>query len=249
MMRSIGRFGRKFIATIVFWVTVCASAVVTGLLIFINPDCWNHDGIAWCIETYMALTIYTVMTKLNIWHVRVGGYRLRSTERPYVLAANHQSIIDTLFMALIPVPKTYTYNKKWMWVPIFGWLCWFADFVAIDKKNSKTKSQVVPNVVKYVQQGYSVMIYPEGTRNKDRVVHRLMDKLYTGAFRVAQDATCLVLPVAIQGTNHACRRGVCDFATIDITYCDPFYVAKSSEGIQAAAERFRETIDSKLGMV
>jgi 1-acyl-sn-glycerol-3-phosphate acyltransferase len=56
---------------------------------------------------------------------------------PFILAPNHTSIIDTLYIAILNYKKTYSYNLKWSWVPLFGQLCLLADYIGIDKIDMK----------------------------------------------------------------------------------------------------------------
>ena len=48
-----------------------------------------------------------------------------------------------------------------------------------------------------IKSGHSMMIFPEGTRNKGDELLPFKD----GAFKIAQKAGCLIIPVAICGTD------------------------------------------------
>jgi 1-acyl-sn-glycerol-3-phosphate acyltransferase len=237
---------RRVYATIVFWFAVATGVILAALATLLQPFTWCHDGIADNIRSYTASTIFFVMTRTGIWKVRTTGLQKLSLTQAVVLAGNHQSIIDTLFMCLLPTTrKTYTYNRKWMWVPVFGWMCWLAGFTDIDKSSRTALSKIVDRVTDRVRVGYTVMIYPEGTRNKQSVVTSLMDTIKTGAFRIAQNARVPLQPIAFRGTNVACRGFVADYATIKIDICDAYDIP-SDMLIGRAIREFRDQIDPIL---
>jgi 1-acyl-sn-glycerol-3-phosphate acyltransferase len=150
---------------------------------------------------------------------------------PFLLAANHNSIVDTLFMAMLPHKKSYTFNAKWSWVPIFGPLCVEAGYVSIDTSNPAQKAQVVSNIIAKMKAGYSMMIYPQGSRSITPEKFLTKADLKHGTFTIAKEGNFKVLPICIQGTDQAMRRGGwCDVATINIIVCKPFEVQELEQG-------------------
>lgn len=244
---------RKILITIWFWLGVCLGAILAGAFsilfqivnIFTKQQGWgeimsSHDFITLCIEFFMADLIYYWMTVPRIWKVteysstKIDNIN-KLLRKNYVLASNHTSIIDTMFMATFPFKKTYTYNKKWSKIPVFGWLCLWADYVGITPEN---KSRIVEMTVDKVKQGYSVMIYPEGTRSKTPWI---LQELKTGAFRVAKDADVKVMPIVFHGCSDAVNRyGIADIAHVKIAFLMPFEVEDVKEGV----EKFRRTVNS-----
>lgn len=241
---------KKIIATIWFWTGTILATILTGIAVILTmPFCKSgHDHVTYMIENIMARFIYRWMTVPNIWSYErmyensnvCDQLRTHGKAGPYILASNHASIIDTLFMALLPFKKTYTYNVKWSWVPIFGQMCVAAGYIGIEP-NSTSRSNVVARSAEKVEQGYSVMIYPEGTRSHDP--KQLLEKLKTGAFRIAKQARRPILPIAFLGTSRAMSRsGIADFADIRCIICAPIEV----DDIDQAVDRFREVINPKL---
>jgi len=255
---------RKLIVTVWFWFGVVFACGLSGVLFCImyflqtviqRKLFSNHDLVTLCIEDVMAIIIYKWMVIPGIW--RVYSYAPKGENLPgndfsvglscdmfsrnksfqKILASNHTSIIDTLFMSLIPVKKSYTYNKKWAWVPVFGWMCVFGDYIGISQSN---KSTIVDRVVGRIREGYSVMIYPEGTRSKDP---RKLQPMKTGAFRIAMISGVPILPITFHGTVSAVDRyGLADFADIRIAYGEQFQVTDIVSGMK----NFEEIIEENL---
>lgn len=258
---------RKALITLFFWFMVCIGALSAFINIIINMT-YDHDSITHSIEHNMASFIFDAMVITKIWKVTIvyrpdkssgnddtdekisqeinsNINRILDAKTSYILAANHNSILDTLFIALLPFKKTYTFNKKWGFVPVFGWMALMADYISIDKSSPEKLKEIVPQVVKRVNDGYSVMIYPEGTRNQ--TVGKLSDNLKTGAFRVAQITNKPILPIALINTNKAMSYyGVADIANIEIQLLDPIYVTEEENGVESAMNLYREQINQIL---
>ena len=243
---------RKGLLTLWFWLGVSISTALTGIVYVIYKLVWSsittpseHDVITWLIENVMTEMIMLWMTTPGFWKVnhmvvktqsRALSESVPESERtednanpksdpdgPFLLAANHNSLIDTLFISDLRYKKTYTYNVKWAMVPVFGWLCVFAGYIGIDTSNAKAKAEVVPKVCRAIKNGYSVMVYPQGTRSRapDDLLKTYDAK--TGAFRVAAETGCQILPIFIRGSDKIVnRRGVVDSGTVDIVYGEPF---------------------------
>jgi 1-acyl-sn-glycerol-3-phosphate acyltransferase len=227
---------RRILITIWFWAWTSIATVLlqVAVLVFGAAD---HDGITALIENLMANMIFLAMTLPGIWSF--NSYKTKNVNRedyeasqgPFLLAANHNSIVDTLFMALLPIRKSYTFNLKWSWVPIFGPLCLQANYVGIDVSNPDQKAKVVPNIVAKMKAGYSIMIYPQGSRAANPLKRLEPADLKHGTFTIAKQGEFKILPIAIRGTDTAMRRGGwCDVSTIDLIICKPFAVTDVEQG-------------------
>ena len=88
-------------------------------------------------------------------------------------------------------PKLIILTKKWVWHnPFYGIIIRYADYFPIsDTDEMITKMQAK------IDEGYSVMIFPEGTRSEDCKI-----KLFQrGAFYLAEQLKLDILPVFIKG--------------------------------------------------
>lgn len=250
---------KKILLTLWFWLVVIIATAITGVLsllvlttqilymIFFPPHKLFdlHDIITIIIENVMAGMIYECMVGPGFWKVSAytaGDIEMKDLQKGrYILAPNHTSIIDTLLIAMFSNRKTYTFNMKWAWVPGFGQLCLLAGYVGISSGN---KSTVVKRISEKVKKGYSVMIYPEGTRSKNPDA---LQPLKTGAFRIAQNTQTPVLPITIKGTAAAVDRyGLVDTGVIKIAFGEPFDVEKDEGGIQRAIEKYKKIMEKNM---
>jgi len=231
---SFVKWSRRILVTVWFWLGAAIGTLLMGASckIFGAND---HDSITFYIEHVMATFIELWMTPF--WSIKFMKLKTVSLEEitddkgPFVLAANHNSIIDTLFMSMLKFRKTYTYNVKWSWVPIFGPLCGQAGYIGIDTKNAVSRGRVVDNVISKMEQGYSVMYYPQGTRSKTPNVDIVSEDLKHGAFSIAMKGKYKILPIAIKNSHKILRPwGIADIGEVEIIIGKSFTVDNIEDG-------------------
>ena len=111
-------------------------------------------------------------------------------ETPSVIISNHQSHLDLMAIMLL-TPNLIILTKNWVWHnPFYGIIIRYADFFPI----SDTE-QMTDMLSEKISQGYSVMIFPEGTRSADCHIQRF----HRGAFYLAEQLGVDIVPVFISG--------------------------------------------------
>ena len=114
-------------------------------------------------------------------------------EKAAVIVANHRSHLD-LEIVLMLNPKIVVLTNDWVWHdPLYGVIIRYAQFYPV----SKGYEQLVPKLRKLTEQGYSVMVFPEGTRSIDDKIGRM----HKGAFQLAKDLGIDILPLYIHGAG------------------------------------------------
>ena len=111
-------------------------------------------------------------------------------ERPAVIVSNHQSHLDLMAIIML-TPKLIILTKGWVWHnPFYGIVIRYADYFPItDTEN------MAAVVEEKVGKGYSVVIFPEGTRSPDCHIQRF----HRGAFYLAEKLGMDIIPVFIKG--------------------------------------------------
>lgn len=127
---------------------------------------------------------------------RVPGVRFTQAgvndfAKPSVIIANHQSHLDLICLMALN-PKLIFFTNEWVWEnPIYGYVIRKADYIPV----SDGVEAHLDKICTLVAQGYSLVIFPEGTRTFDGRVGRF----HKGAFYVAAELGLDITPVFIHG--------------------------------------------------
>jgi 1-acyl-sn-glycerol-3-phosphate acyltransferase len=111
-------------------------------------------------------------------------------EKPAVIISNHQSHLDLAAIMML-TPNLVILTKDWVWHnPFYGIIIRYADYLPVSDME-----QMLPKLSALVEKGYSVMVFPEGTRSPNCKIQRF----HRGAFYLAEQLKLDILPVFIDG--------------------------------------------------
>ena len=145
-----------------------------------------------------------VATGLNpLWKFRVTGFRVPDPRRPYVAVANHESFADIFLLSHLPWEMKWLSKASIFRIPFMGWMMRMAGDVAVHRDSPRSRAEALEACRDRLGKGVSVMIMPEGTRSADGQ----LQKFHDGAFRLAVETGCPILPIAVAGTRAAITKG------------------------------------------
>lgn len=127
---------------------------------------------------------------------RVPGVRFTQSgendfSKPSVIVANHQSHLDLICLMALN-PKLIFFTNEWVWKnPIYGYVIRKADYIPV---NDGVEAHL-DKIRALVERGYSLVIFPEGTRTVDGSIGRF----HKGAFYLAAELGLDITPVYIHG--------------------------------------------------
>ena len=176
------------------------SWLVTGagfILIKWNP--FKKSGAKYLYHRMLSAYTWSVLYIMGNVKKKIINERKENFSKPCVLIANHQSFLDILVMTMLN-PKTILLTNNWVWnSPVFGQLVRIAGYYPI--------SNGIENSIDYLEEqvkaGYSIAIFPEGTRSPDEQIRRF----HKGAFYIAEKLGLDILPVLIHGTGYTMSKG------------------------------------------
>lgn len=114
-------------------------------------------------------------------------------KEPAIIVSNHQSHID-LALTLQLYPKLIVFTNDWVYnSPFFGIIVKKADYFRISDGYENT----IPALKELVKQGYSILIFPEGTRSITGDILRF----HKGAFLLAEKLQLDIIPLLLHGAG------------------------------------------------
>lgn len=185
--------------------TIAVFAFVAPALILVLPLL-----ICWTLIIRDANFMYWVFIGALRITMRIAGIHIRADgvenipAGVCVFASNHASNIDPV--ALVPhIPRRVALlaKKEVFRVPILSKALHLANLIPVDRADKEAAAESVDIAVKYLKEGLSFLVYPEGTRSPDG---RLLP-FKKGTFVMAIRAGVPVVPISLAGTQRLMRKG------------------------------------------
>ena len=120
-------------------------------------------------------------------------------EEPKIIICNHQSHLDLITMLTLS-PKMVFLTNDWVQNnPVYGYLIRHAEFYSV----SEGVETLMPKLENLIERGFSIAVFPEGTRSKDCKIGRF----HQGAFYLADQLKLNVLPMYLWGAGRVLPKG------------------------------------------
>jgi len=182
-----------------YFVLVLGSVVIgiLGLLVyaclFLNIE-RRKTIFHYMLYYYSHFYVWTMPIKEQIINISDENFQI-----PSVIISNHQSLIDTPMMFSL-YPKVIILVNDWVYrSPIFGHISKMADFYNV----TAGIDSIIEKIRGRVNQGYSIIVFPEGTRSKTGKLQRF----HRGAFYLAEILKLDIVPSVICGSKNSLKKG------------------------------------------
>ena len=120
-------------------------------------------------------------------------------KKPAVYIANHASFLDILLTTMLN-PHLVLLTNRWVWrSPVFGAVVRMAEYYPV----ADGAEQSLEPLRDLVSRGYSVVIFPEGTRSYTDEIHRF----HKGAFYIAEQLKLDIIPIVLHGVHYTMQKG------------------------------------------
>jgi 1-acyl-sn-glycerol-3-phosphate acyltransferase len=198
---------------------------------------------------YKLLKSFLFPLLMLIFRPKVSGLRHVPSNGPVIIASNHLSFSDSIFMPLV-VPRKVTFLAKseYFTSPGIKGFIKKLTFIAlgqvpIDRSGGKRSEAALATGLKVLQEGHCLGIYPEGTRSPDGRLY----KGRTGIARMAIDSGAPIIPVAMFNTAEIQPTGqvVPKVRRVEMVFGEPMYFTGDSTDqavLRAATNQIMEKI-------
>lgn len=121
---------------------------------------------------------------------------------PVIFAVNHASYIDSIVMlSITPKNARFVGKKELMRTPILRTIMSKLEYLPVDRLDFSKGMEDTKRMESSIQQGNSIVIYPEGTFSYASGLRPFR----LGAFKIASETNVPVCPVALAGTRSILR--------------------------------------------
>lgn len=139
-----------------------------------------------------------ILLKLTNTKIEIIGMENILVGKPQIFMANHQSDFDILIvLGHLPSQFRWIVKKELFHIPLFGKAMRNAGYIEIDRQNHEKAMRSLDIAARKIQEGKSVMSFPEGTRSKDGTIKPFKP----GMFHLALTSGIPIVPISIIGAG------------------------------------------------
>jgi 1-acyl-sn-glycerol-3-phosphate acyltransferase len=177
--------------------------------------------------------------------INIIGLENIPKDQTLLFVSNHQSNFDIpLLLSCIDIPKGFIAKKELEHWPFISTWMKYINCIFMDRDNLRKSAESIVEGIKLLQSGYSMVVFPEGTRSKGKPVNEFKG----GSFKLATKSKCPIVPITINGTYKLMEsnNNLVKSANIELVIHPPIETSKlSKDELETLPETVRSIISSK----
>ena len=187
----------RFILVVIFIILFFTIGQVTLLIAFLisifdkeKADNFYIRVVKFVFDTIVLISGVEVETinKINI------------DKNPCVIIANHRSFFDVMLLYhYINFPCSFIAKVELSKVPFLGYWMKKIKCLFLERDDLRQQFSVMIKAIDNIKLGFSYVIFPEGTRNKNELDTDLLD-FKDGSFILTKKTNCPIYPIALSNT-------------------------------------------------
>ncbi len=165
---------------------------------------WARSGVAGAVREVILSAVLGPLIDLYARRRTVGREHLDGLRAPVLFVANHSSHVDTptILRALprawrrrtaVAAAADYFYRVPW----IARAVSLAFNTVPVQRKGEGVAPDAASHLFRLIDEGWSLLVFAEGTRSRDGTVGRLR----SGAAVLAAEHDAVIVPVYVSGTH------------------------------------------------
>ena len=194
----------RFIYAIYQWlialpILVCVTIIISLLTIILSPIVPNTS-----LSYFPARIWGRLLCWLLFIRVDIKGLENLKKGQSYVFVCNHQNVYDIFVVyGWMPLFFKWLMKKELRRLPFIGKACEAAGHIFIDRSNPRAAHKSLEIAQQSLQNGVSLVVFPEGTRTADGSI----GKFKRGAFQIASELNLPIVPMTLNGSYERLRKG------------------------------------------
>jgi 1-acyl-sn-glycerol-3-phosphate acyltransferase len=146
---------------------------------------------------WVVKAILTPIVRLLV-RVHVEGRENVPKRGPVILASNHRSFLDSIFIPMVLRRRvTFVAKAEYFDDPKTAWFFRGCGQIPIRREGGSASERALLSATEVLEEGKVFGIYPEGTRTRDGLLHRG----HTGVARLSLKCNVPIVPVGLIGSD------------------------------------------------
>lgn len=187
------RFILEVLFVIIFLIISIPFIIILWLLGFI----WPHFRAK--TSQVIVGNAFKIVRFISGMKLTVKGLENIPKDGGVLFVPNHRSIFDiVLGYSVIKKQIGFVSKKEMRKVPVFSSWMALMNCQFLDRSDVRAGLKVILKCVDLVKEGVSIVIFPEGTRNKG---DEALQEFHDGSFKIAEKTGCMLVPVVFCNTD------------------------------------------------
>lgn len=186
------------------------------------------------------------LIELSGSRVTVVGAEKLPKDETVLFVSNHQGNFDIpLLLGYIDKPKAFMAKKEMEKMPMVSSWMRYMQCVFMDRDNPRESLKAIKAGAEKLKEGYSMVIFPEGTRSEDGKLKEFKQ----GAFKLATKSGVPIVPVTISGSKKIMEKGSLKInpAEVKLFISEPVYMTEEYiKDTKLLSEKIKSIIESNL---
>lgn len=193
--------------------------------------------------------VYFISRYWSLQALAVGGVKLevrgknnlpKSDKLAFI--SNHQSYLDIpILLAALPKFTGFIAKTELNKMPFINIWMRALKCAIIDRGNSAESMKKIQSRIQLAEQGYPIVLFPEGTRSRNGQLRRFK----TGGISLFYNSSLILVPVTIDGSHKLIENKRLKRGKVTVTIHPPIYEKKDvARDYKEMREYCRETIES-----
>ena len=172
-------------------------------LLLTKLNLFSKEKGKYLFHTLVSKLCWTVMYIMPNVKKRIVNPLGEKFAKSAIIICNHQSSLDVLLTTMLSPKLLLIVNKRVWSSPVFGPAVRMIDFYPLAEEGADNSLDLLADRVK---KGYSIVVFPEGTRTSDGSVKRF----HKGAFYMAEKLGLDILPIIFAWYRlHKIEKAIC----------------------------------------
>lgn len=192
---------RSFLISVFAFAYFFTGSMVLTILGVFFTKLWpfNKEKGKYYLHVWISRYTWSMMYIMANHRKRIFNLENENYKKPAVFIANHSSFLDILITTMLH-PRLVLLTNKWVWrSPVFGAVVRMAEYYPV----AEGAEDSVEPLRDLVNRGYSIVVFPEGTRSYDDKIKRF----HKGAFYIAEKLQLDIVPIVLHGVSNEMQKG------------------------------------------
>ena len=149
------------------------------------------------------LKVVIMISGVKVYVAGLENMRALDDEKSFFAISNHRGFFDVISGYLLFEKNTGIIAKDSLKkVPIINYWMKRIDCLFLNRKDLRDGVKMVIDAINNINNGISMWVFPEGTRNKNENPLELLE-FKQGTFKIPEKTNCYILPISFRNTEKA----------------------------------------------